>query len=188
MSKVIVLNGSPRRGGNTDALTSNAIRGIKSAGAEAEEFFLSSLKIHPCTGCESCSSIDTYCVFDDDMNGVLKKIAKADAILFASPVWWFNISSYLKLAVDRFFGAFMKDEHFLKGKKMGFAFCYGDKEPLESGVINAFRSFEDIAAFTGGRVIGVVHGCAQEKGEILKNESLMREAFELGARLGGNKA
>ncbi|MDR3231122.1 MAG: flavodoxin family protein [Synergistaceae bacterium] len=184
MAKVLVLNGSPRRGGNTDALTAKAAEGVRSAGSQVEEIFLSALKIHPCTGCESCASIEAYCVSDDDMNGVMKKVIEADAILLASPVWWFNISTYLKAAVDRFYGALMKDAAFLKGKKLGLAFCYGGDDELTSGVKNAINSFQDIATYTEAQIVGTVQGHASEKGEILKNATLMKSAVELGKKLG----
>lgn len=183
MSKLLVLNGSPRKNGNTSCLTGKLLEGAKSKGADVEEIFLGSLNIHPCTACESCSSISSYCVFEDDMQEVCRKIVEADSVVFASPVYWFNVSAQLKLAIDRIFGIFKKDNTFFQGKKLGVVLCYGDKEPMESGVINAYGSLRDMASYTGAVIVGIVHGCAYEAGEIMQNKALLKQAYELGIKL-----
>lgn len=183
MSKILILNGSLRRNGNVSHLTAKALEGIRAAGSVGEEIFLSSLKIHPCTACESCAKIDSYCVFEDDMIEVCRKMAVANAIIFASPIYWFNVSAQMKLAIDRIFGMYMKNNNFFRGKSMGLIFCYGDKEAMTSGVINAYNSFRDIAAYTGASITGVVQGAAWQAGEVAGNAQLLQEAYTLGAEL-----
>ena len=73
--KLTAFLGSPRVGGNTDIITGRIVDGARDAGFETETVALRKLKIHPCTGCESCWKKGEPCVFKDDMIGLFKTIA-----------------------------------------------------------------------------------------------------------------
>lgn len=104
MSKnIVILSGSPRKGGNTDRLVDAFVSGAKAAGKEIALFRVADLKIGGCRGCCHCFKAQGVCIQKDDMPPILDALRKADALVFASPVYYFGVTAQLKLAVDRFF-------------------------------------------------------------------------------------
>ena len=88
---VVVLLGSPRRNGNSAALAQEAVAGAEAAGAEVETYYLHGLDIHPCRACDACQEdIAKDCVVQDDMQTLYPKLRRADAIVIASPIYWFT--------------------------------------------------------------------------------------------------
>ncbi|MBR4673467.1 MAG: flavodoxin family protein [Victivallales bacterium] len=100
--KILVLTGSPRRNGNSATLTEHFIKGAKEAGHSVERFDAAFKKVHPCIACNSCG-MDGPCVFKDDFEFVRKHIIDADCVVFATPMYYFGISSQLKAVIDRFY-------------------------------------------------------------------------------------
>ncbi|MBO4897241.1 MAG: flavodoxin family protein [Clostridia bacterium] len=96
--KILVLNGSPRRGGNTDSLVKSFAEGAENH--EVEIINVCDLNINPCKGCNACFGGIT-CAQKDDMTLVYEKLKSADALIVASPVYFYGISAQLKAAVDR---------------------------------------------------------------------------------------
>lgn len=104
--KVMVLNGSPRRKGNTSMLVDAFSRGARETGCEVEEFFLEKMDIKACKGCFGGDyERECPCVQRDDMMGVYEAFRSADVLVLASPLYWWTISGQLKVAVDRLFAA-----------------------------------------------------------------------------------
>jgi multimeric flavodoxin WrbA len=104
MSKrIVVLSGSPRKGGNTDRLTEAFIEGAKTAGNHVSLFKVAGLTIGGCRGCEYCFKHKGVCVQKDDMPPILGELRKAAVLVLSSPVYYFGVSAQLKLAIDRFF-------------------------------------------------------------------------------------
>ncbi len=79
--KVLILSGSPRKGGNSDILCDEFLRGAQ---------------VTPCSGCYYCSTHGGACVHKDDMADILQKMIDADVIVLASPVYFYSISAQLK--------------------------------------------------------------------------------------------
>ena len=100
--KILVLTGSPRKNGNSATLTDYFIKGAKEAGHSVERFDAAFKKVHPCIACNSCG-MDGPCVFKDDFEFVRKHIIDADCVVFATPMYYFGISSQLKTVIDRFY-------------------------------------------------------------------------------------
>ena len=100
--KILVLTGSPRKGGNSATLADHFIKGAKEAGHSIERFDAAFKKVHPCIACNSCG-MDGPCVFKDDFEFVRKHIVDADCVVFATPMYYFGISSQLKAVIDRFY-------------------------------------------------------------------------------------
>ena len=93
--------GSPRPGGNTDTLARRIMDGARMSGVETECAELRGLHIHPCTGCERCWKNGKQCIFQDDMTGLYESIARADVLLFATPVYWYGPTAIMKAFMDR---------------------------------------------------------------------------------------
>ena len=101
MSRIVVLAGSVRRGGNTDLL---AQAFAESAGKthEVELVSVADYAVHPCIGCNSCYSSEGHrCFQNDDMRQVYDKLKQADGLVVASPVYFYGISAQLKAVIDR---------------------------------------------------------------------------------------
>ena len=101
--KVIAFNGSARKDGNTAKLIGFVFEELKKEGIETELIQLSGTNIHGCRACYGCfKKKDGKCVFEDDMvNEYIKKMAEADGIILASPVYFANMSTELKALIDR---------------------------------------------------------------------------------------
>ena len=101
--QILGIVGSPRRGGNTDMLVEETLRGAKDAGAMIEKVFLPELQIGACRACQSCLSTGR-CVQRDDMPALLEKMERSDIWVLGSPVYWSSPSAQFKLFLDRWFG------------------------------------------------------------------------------------
>lgn len=98
--KILLVNGSPRKHGNTDILLDKVAEGIHSAGREAEIIHLSDLDIHPCIGCGHCES-EGLCVIDDDMTALYEKLVTADRVVIGTPVYFYGVTAQTKAFIDR---------------------------------------------------------------------------------------
>ena len=184
--KVVVLLGSPRKKGNSAILASRVIAGAKAAGAEVESFYLHGMHIQPCNACDACKKhIDTDCVLDDDMRPLYPKLRAADALVIASPIYWFTVSAQTKLFMDRCYALGGPQGNALKGKRIGIALTYADPDPFISGAVNALRMFQDGFRYIGADLVGMVYGSAWHAGEIKADKALLRQARELGKQLVG---
>ena len=101
---IVILNGSPRRKGNTAALVAAFTQGAEAAGHQVTTFFLEELDLHGCRGCfGGHSSQPCPCVQKDDMANVIESLKDADMVVFASPIYWFDITAQEKAAIDRLY-------------------------------------------------------------------------------------
>lgn len=185
MSKLLVLASSPRPKGNSTILATEAARGAKDAGAEVKTFHLAKMKIGPCLGCDGCRKPKAAgCVQKDDMRTLYAELRAADAVLIASPVYWFTMSGQIKLFMDRLYAFGAESYRPLKGKRVGIILTYGDADPFVSGAVNAIRAFQDAFAYVGAPIEGMVYGSADKPGEVRANRTLMKNAYALGQKLG----
>ncbi len=183
--KILVLMASPRARSNSAILAEETMKGAKKAGAAVEAFRLAKMHIGPCLACEGCRKPGADgCVRKDDIRTLHAKLRDADALLIASPVYWFTMSGQVKLFMDRLYAFGAEGYKPLKGKRIGIILTYGDADPFSSGAVNALRSFQDAFAYVGAPIKGMVYGSADKPGEVRENEVLMKEAYALGRKLG----
>jgi multimeric flavodoxin WrbA len=178
---VLILKGSPREKGNSAVLADQAAAGAMEAGALVESIYLHGLDIRACDACELCS--DGACVIEDDMQPLYPKLAAADAILLASPIYWFTITAQLKLCIDRWYGFQGHKWKEVSHKQYGMILTYGDKDLYTSGAINAIHTYETMCRFLKSDIAGIVHGSLDAVGDVEKHPELMQEAYELGKLL-----
>ena len=98
--KIIGLAASPRRAGNSETLLDEFLRGAQEAGADTEKFALAELNIRPCDGCDICSSRG-YCPHSDDAMKLLPRLAEADVVALATPVYFYAVPAQAKALIDR---------------------------------------------------------------------------------------
>ena len=182
--RVLILAASPRKNGNSTILALKAAEGVKAEGGEADVVPIGHLKIAPCNACNSCiTKPEAGCVIKDDMQPLFQKIRNAQGIIFATPVYWFNMSAQMKLFIDRAYAIQDKGCWAFTGKDVGVILTYGDEDVFSSGGTNALRSFQDIFAFTQANVIGTVYGSADKAGDVQTNGQLLQKAYDLGRKL-----
>ncbi len=138
--KVIGINASPRKGGNTQTLVESVLEGAAAKGAETRMVNLREHDIHGCRGCEGCKKHPGRCVQKDDLSGLLSELKDYDAIVLGTPVYWFHVSAQFKMLVDRLY-CFMESgtdpqtgKEFIRfefpaGKKFIIVLSRGDADP-----------------------------------------------------------
>ena len=179
---VLIFKGSPREHGNSSMLADRAAEGAKFTGAEVESFFLHHLDIRACDACDTCQDTGV-CILMDDMQMLYQKLRDADAIVIASPIYWFTMSAQTKLFIDRWYALESPQGSALKGKQFGILLTYGDTDPYSSGAINAIRTFQDMMRYLGGHISGIVYGSAMDIGDVSKQPELLERAYKLGQKL-----
>lgn len=114
--KIVILNGSPRKNGNTSALVKAFSLGAESAGNTVKEFFLSDMDIHGCKGCFYGHSGRAYpCVQRDDMDKIYPYVRECDVLVLASPLYYWNMSGQVMTAIDRLFALEEGESNLLRG-------------------------------------------------------------------------
>lgn len=181
--KILILKGSPREKGNRAALADQLAAGAAADGLDVESINLASMDIRPCDACDLCKEGSQYCAIGDDMRSLYPKLIDADALVLASPIYLFTFSAQLKLCLDRWYGPWNFDKHFLSGKPIGIILTYGDDDVYISGGLNAIHTFESTFRFFGAPIVGMVYGTAMDPGDAQKNPALMQAAYDLGCRL-----
>lgn len=154
MSKnVLILSGSPRKGGNSDLLCDEFMRGTQEAGHHVEKIRVSEKKIAPCSACYYCSRSGGECVHKDDMAGVLQKMIDANVIVLASPVYFYSIDAQLKALIDRTVARWLE----VKNKEFYYIATMADEERESADTTLAcFRGYADCVE--GAKEMGVVIG------------------------------
>ncbi len=104
--KTLLVSGSPRPRGNTDALLEEIAKGIKSESVETEIVHLRDYAIHPCIGCEQCRRDKTCTRFYDGMHLLYPKIEESQGLITGSPTYNYNITPYMKAFIDRLYPYF----------------------------------------------------------------------------------
>jgi multimeric flavodoxin WrbA len=183
--KVLGIMGSPRIKGNTDLLLDEALKGAQSQGVEIEKITASVLKIAPCREIYHCL-VDGTCPIRDDMTGLYDKILAADAIIVASPIFFYTVSPQLLALISRC-QAFWARKYVLKNLNI----------PVKKGAFIAIGATRGVKLFDGPKLTVnyffkainaeykeelLIRGI-DKKGEIKDHPDYLVNAFELGKRL-----
>lgn len=176
--KVLILSSSPRKGGNSDLLCDEFMKGAKESGHDVEKIFVANKRINYCAGCGTCYS-SHKCVQNDDMAEVLDKMVSADTIILATPVYFYSIDGQLKTLIDRTVTRYNE----IEDKEFYYILTAAD---TNKNMLN--RTVETLRGFTedclpGAVEKGIIYGIgAWKKGEI-KNTPAFLQAYEMGKNL-----
>ncbi|HBU12415.1 MAG TPA: flavodoxin family protein [Clostridiales bacterium] len=180
--KILVLTGSPRKGGNSDMLADAFIAGAKSAGHEAYKFETAFMDLHGCNACNTCWSTDTACSQKDDFNKLEPLVESCDAVVFAAPLYWFAFPAQLKNVIDRFYAyGGTGGPRPMTIKESVLLFCSHGTD--EQGYAPIVKIYEMSANYLGWKNRGVltVNGVGKP-GEIQKTDAL-EKAGQMGRDL-----
>jgi multimeric flavodoxin WrbA len=175
---IVVLSGSPRKGGNTNRLTEACIDGAKAAGKKVTLFRVAALKIGGCLGCGHCFKAQGNCVQKDDMQPILDALRKADALVLASPVYYFGITAQLKLVIDRFF-ALLKEG--MPIKRAALLMTCGDD--TDKAAASSISMFQQICSYQKWQEAGIVIAPRLHNPGDIEGRAELQQAKFLGENL-----
>lgn len=101
--KIVVITGSPRKEGNSFAMTDAFIKEAQAKGHTVTRFDAAFKKVGGCHACETCFKTGKACSFDDDFNLIAPEIEKADVVVFTMPVYWYSMPAQIKGVIDKLF-------------------------------------------------------------------------------------
>lgn len=151
--KILVITGSPRKNGNSFAMTDAFIKAAEEKGHTVTRFDAAMMNIGGCHACETCFKTGTACSFDDDFNTIAPTILEADAVVFTMPVYWYAIPAQIKGVIDKIF-SFVVGGKDISGKECAVIACC---EEDDMTVLDGIRvPIERSAALLKWKMVGEV--------------------------------
>ncbi len=179
MKKVLIISTSPRKGGNSEILADEFGKGALEKGNSVEKICLHDKTIGFCKGCLSCQTTK-HCVIKDDANPIVEKMLHADAIVFATPIYFYEMCGQMKTLLDRTNPLFPQQYSF-RDIYLLAASADGDSASMD-GAAKGLQGWID--CFTQAKLAGVVCGVGAERvGDICNQPSILQEAYEFGKNI-----
>lgn len=151
--RIIIITGSPRKIGNSFAMTEAFIKTAEAKGHTITRFDAAGMTLGGCHACETCFKTGKPCSFDDDFNKMAPAIEEADAIVFTMPVYWYSMPSQIKAAIDKLF-CFVVGGKNIAGKECALITCC---EENDISVMDGVRiPYERTAALLKWKSVGEV--------------------------------
>lgn len=129
--KIVVITGSPRKNGNSFAMTDAFIKAAEKKGHSVTRYDAADMTIDGCTGCETCYKTGKACSFNDDFNKMAPAIEEADAVVLATPLYWYTFPSKIKAAIDKFYALYIGKRGVGNKECALMVSCEGEVEPME---------------------------------------------------------
>lgn len=120
--RIVVITGSPRKGGNSFAMTDAFIKAAEAIGHTVTRFDAAFKNVGGCRACGTCFKTGKPCSFDDDFNTIAPAMLEADAIVFTMPVYWYNIPAQIKGVIDRMYSFYIGKKD-MTGKECALITC-----------------------------------------------------------------
>ncbi|MCS7232598.1 MAG: flavodoxin family protein [Synergistetes bacterium] len=181
MKSVIGIVGSPRRGGNTDILVDEVLKGASLKGAKIKKYFLNELNIKGCQGCFACQK-DGKCVQSDDMKLIYEDLISEEAFVIGSPIYMNYVTAQTKLFLDRLLPFFKIGVGTRLDKEKKCILVYS-----QGGGKNGLEIMKGLSLFLealGIKVLDIIGGNGlNEIGAVKRYEDLLRRAFQCGQKL-----
>lgn len=177
MSKVLIINGSPKARGNTALALQEVQRVLESQGIETEWMHVGHHAIRGCIGCGRCRELGK-CVFDDDVNEAAAKFQEADGLLIGTPVYYASPAGTLVSFLDRLFFS----TPFSKMMKVGAAVAVARRGGLTAtyDMLNKYFGISNMPIATS-RYWNQVHG--QMPGQVTEDQEGMQTMRQLGLNM-----
>ncbi len=177
--KVLIISTSLRSGSNSDILAKECEKGAKEADNEVEYISLKGKEIKYCIGCLSCQSKGT-CVLTDDVAEIMDKVKNAEVIVFATPIYYYEMSGQMKTLLDRLNPLYSADYKFRDIYMIATA--AEDEESTFDKACNGLQGWVD--CFEKATLKGIVTGGGiNDSNEAAKHTDTMIKAYDLGKGL-----
>ena len=173
--KVLIISTSLRSNSNSEKLAESFAEGAKTAGNEVEMVSLRGKNISFCKGCLACQKTG-HCVINDDANAVTDKMLEAEVIVWATPVYYYEMSGQMKTLIDRANPLFPKDYKF---RDVYLLTAGAEEEPdLDEGAVKGLSGW--IACYEKARLAGKVCAFGVTAPGDIKGSDKLAEAYEMG--------
>ena len=174
--KIVVITGSPRKGGNSFAMTDAFVKAAEAQGYEVTRFDAAFMNVGGCHACETCFRTGKACSFDDDFNKIAPHIEEADGIVFTTPVYWYSFPAQIKCVIDKLYSLCVGGRE-ISGKKCALIACC---EEDDMSVLDGVRiPYERTVALLKWKSVGeVLVPGVLNRGDIDKTDGCA-EAVEL---------
>lgn len=157
-TRVLGIAASPRARGNSASLLDAALGGAQERGCQTEFVWLRKLDVSPCTACDGCRR-GPICIVHDDMDGIYAALHHADVVVVATPIYFYNMSGWLKAVVDRLYGLIGTDPHprLAPGKKLYVITCQEEADIADGRLVVRLleRSFAWVGIELAGSLVAV---------------------------------
>jgi len=174
MKTITILQGSPRKHGNTMTMVDLLRRQLDSPEVEISVTHLGDCDIQPCIDCRGCKSGEQVCVVADDMDEVYGRLEAADLIVIGTPIYWFGPTAQTKLVLDRLRPYYGNRK--LAGKSLALLLVAGMGAPDCDLTIEMFRRAGEALGMT---FLKVVTAKAYEAGEVVDDREAVQAIGEL---------
>jgi NAD(P)H-dependent FMN reductase len=176
--KVFIVSSTMRKGGNSEILADQFEKGALEGGNEVKRINLRDINLKFCVGCLYCQSHDR-CVLNDDINGLLSDVQSSDVLVFATPIYYYEMSGQLKTFLDRMNPLYPRMNEF---KEVYLLATAADGElSATDGAVKGIQGWID--CFDGVQFKGIVFGGnAEAKGDV-NNSDAPKRAYEMGKKL-----
>jgi multimeric flavodoxin WrbA len=183
--RVLVINGSTRELGNTDTVLKAFLNGVADGGLNAREVVLRELDINNCIGCCKCKQ-EKKCNFQDDMTELRDLVIKSDVLVFASPIYWCEITGLMKTFIDRLYFFHHEDnKKLVAGKKALMITTLGEKDAAYESQILAEFYKRCMHSLNIDILDMLYYPDLMERDDIAKKPEYSRAAYKTGKALAG---
>jgi multimeric flavodoxin WrbA len=178
MKKVLIISTSLRNGSNSELLAKEFEKGAKEAGNDVEFISLRGKNFTFCKGCFACQKRGR-CVINDDANEIVDKMCESDVIVWATPIYYYEMSGQMKTLIDRANSLYARDYKFKDVYLLTVA--QEDEKYTPEKAINGLQGWVD--CFDGVELRNTLFAGGYNDPNEIKNSNKLKEAYELGRRL-----
>jgi len=176
--KVLIISSSPRKGGNSETLADAFICGAEKAGHQTEKICLYDKTISFCKGCLACLQ-SHRCVIHDDADVIAQKMRKADVLVFATPIYYYEMCGQMKTMLDRANPLYDSDYQFRDVYLLASA-----AETEESAMDGAIKGISGwIECFPNSKLAGTVFGGGADAIGTIQGNPALKKAYEMGKKV-----
>lgn len=172
---ILVISTSLRKGSNSEALADKFIEGAKEAGHEVKKISLRGKKIEFCQGCLSCQKTG-HCFIHDDAEEITQEMQKADVIVFATPIYYYEMSGQMKTMLDRANALFSLEYRFRDIYMLTTAAEESEQSPKRA--VSGLEGW--IACFEKARLAGTIFAGGVDEAGAIENHPALEKAYESG--------
>lgn len=165
--KVVVISSSPRAGGNSDTLCDEFVKGATEAGCDAKKYFLEDIEFSSCKACYKCKTPEMKCFQNDGIEEILDDMMEADVIVYATPIYYYEMTGTLKMFFDRCYPIF----NHLEDKDYYIITSAGSSN---GNALTGIRDFISFSKNPTEKAVFTVIGDAKSQPDLLK------EVYEAG--------
>ena len=176
--KVVIISTSIRNGSNSEILAKETERGAKDSGHDVEFITLKNKTLNFCKGCLACQKLG-HCVIDDDANEITEKIKNAEVVVWATPVYYYEMCGQMKTMIDRANPLFASEYKF---KEVYLITTSADGDDAVNTVISGLNGW--IACFNGVKFCGYVSGGGIDSpSDVQNHKEILEKAYNLGKNI-----